>query len=293
MTKKTILSDTRELWAEQRGGATFEGSAARVNVKIRNDYDAKLKALAKRMAKDYERQIKKTFSEEVEGKAFDSLSGQIGITLNELKTKWGGIFNKFSNIEAKKFISRLNKNVTLSAHNSLRELTKKTTIKTPDYTPEMQDLLRASIKQNVSLIKSIGEDYHNQVESLVFRSITTGGAGAGGIGKAIKANMAMMASISDYGFKAGNRASFIAQDQTSKLTSAFNGARMQSVGVEEFKWLHSKGGAEPRELHLKYDGQIFRYDDPPVIDERTGERGLPGVAARCRCVAVPIVKIGS
>jgi SPP1 gp7 family putative phage head morphogenesis protein len=293
MTQKTILSDTRELWAEQRGGATFEGDAARVNVKIRNDYDAKIKALVKRMAKDYERQIKKTFNAEIEGKAFDSLSGQIGITLNELKTKWGGIFNKFSNIEAKKFVARLNKNVKLSAHNSLRELTKKTTIKTPDYTEEMQELLRASIKQNVSLIRSISEDYHNQIGGLVLRSITTGGAGAGGIGKAIKANMAMMASIRDYGFKADKRASLIARDQTSKLTSAFNAARMQSAGVEEFKWLHSKGGAEPRELHQKYDGQIFRYDDPPIIDERTGERGLAGVAIGCRCVCVPVIKIGS
>lgn len=291
MTQKSILSDTRELWAQQRGGATFEGNAARVSVKIRNDYDAKLKALAKRMAKDYERQIKKTFSAEIEGKAFDSVSGQIGITLNELKTKWGRIFSKFSNIEAKKFIARLDRNVRLSAHNSLRELTKKTTIKTPDYTPEMQNLLRASIKQNVSLIQSIGEDYHNQVESLVFRSITTGGAGAGGISRAIKSNMAMMASIKNYGFKADKRASLIARDQTSKLTSAFNAARMQSAGVTEFKWLHSKGGAEPRELHLKYDGQIFRYDDPPVI-EKDGTRGLPGVAINCRCVAVPVIKIG-
>ena len=291
--QKTILSDTRELWAEQRGGATFEGDAARVNVKIRNDYDAKLKALAKRMARDYERQIKKTFNAEIEGKAFDSLSGQIGVTLNELKKKWGGIFSKFSNIEAKKFITRLNKNVKLSAHNSLRELTKKTTIKMPGYTPEMQDLLRASIKQNAALIKSISDQYHDQVENLVFHSITTGGAGAGGIGKAIKANMAMMSSIRDYGFKADKRASLIARDQTSKLTSAFNAARMQSAGVEEFRWLHSKGGAEPRELHLKYDGQIFRYDDPPVIDERTGERGLAGFAVNCRCVCVPVVKIGN
>lgn len=292
MTQKTILSDTRELWAEQRGGATFEGNAARINVKIRNDYDAKLKALAKRMVKDYEAQIKKTFNAKIEGKAFDSLSGQIGVTLNELKKKWGGIFSKFSNIEAKKFIARLDKNVRLSAHNSLRELTKKITIKTPDYSEEMQNLLRASIKQNVSLIKSINDQYHDQVEGLVLRSITTGGAGAGGIGKAIKANMAMMASIRDYGFKADKRASLIARDQTSKLTSAFNAARMQSAGVEEFRWLHSKGGAEPRELHQRYDGQIFRYDDPPVIDERTQERGLPGVAINCRCVAVPVIKIG-
>ena len=39
-------------------------------------------------------------------------------------------------------------------------------------------------------------------------------------------------------------------------------------------------------------GKVYRLDDPPVIDARTGERGLPGQAIFCRCTMQPIVKFG-
>ena len=39
--------------------------------------------------------------------------------------------------------------------------------------------------------------------------------------------------------------------------------------------------------HLRLNGRRFRWDDPPVIDTRTGERGHPGHDPRCRCTAEP------
>ena len=40
-------------------------------------------------------------------------------------------------------------------------------------------------------------------------------------------------------------------------------------GFEEFKWITNIDGRE-RELHKELNGKIFRFDDPPIIDERTG-----------------------
>lgn len=54
---------------------------------------------------------------------------------------------------------------------------------------------------------------------------------------------------------------------------------MKSAGVKKFQWLHSAGGRDPRPLHINdypsgLNGGIFSFDDLPVIDEKTGERGI-------------------
>jgi SPP1 gp7 family putative phage head morphogenesis protein len=86
------------------------------------------------------------------------------------------------------------------------------------------------------------------------------------------------------------RARNIALDQTRKAYNNINKGRMQAIGVQKFEWVHSGGGQKPRELHIELDGQVFSFDDLPVIDERTGERGIPGQAINCRCTMVPVIE---
>ena len=43
-----------------------------------------------------------------------------------------------------------------------------------------------------------------------------------------------------------------------------------------------------RSGHLALNGKTFRWDDPPVINARTGERGHPGHDRNCRCYAEPV-----
>ncbi len=43
-----------------------------------------------------------------------------------------------------------------------------------------------------------------------------------------------------------------------------------------------------RSDHLRLNGQRCRWDDPPVVNQRTGERGHPGHDPRCRCYAEPV-----
>ena len=38
------------------------------------------------------------------------------------------------------------------------------------------------------------------------------------------------------------------------------------------------------------NGGIFDFDNLPVIDEKTGERGIPGQAINCKCRMRPIVE---
>ncbi len=42
--------------------------------------------------------------------------------------------------------------------------------------------------------------------------------------------------------------------------------------------------------HLRLNGKEFRWEQPPVVDTRTGERGHPGMDTHCRCYAEPVAE---
>ena len=86
------------------------------------------------------------------------------------------------------------------------------------------------------------------------------------------------------------RARFIASDQTRKSFSNINRLRLEKMGVQKFEWVHSLGGTEPRPLHKDVlNHKIFRIDQPPIIDDKTGERGFPGQLINCKCRMAPII----
>lgn len=162
---------------------------------------------------------------------------------------------------------------------SLKQVSGGVTLKTDVVSGVVADVLKASIKQNVSLIKSIPGKYFEQIEGAVMRSIQTGRGMAD-----------LQPELEKLGVVTKDRAALIARDQTSKATTAINKARMQGLGIRKFEWLHSGGGKEPRPLHKNVlNGQTFDLDNPPIIDERTGERGLPGQLINCRCRMVPVI----
>ena len=56
-----------------------------------------------------------------------------------------------------------------------------------------------------------------------------------------------------------------------------------------FKWIANLD-ERVRDEHKKLNGTIHRYDNPPIIDERTGTKGMPGEFYNCRCTFIPIFK---
>lgn len=225
------------------------------------------------MALDYERQFQSipTYTADA------GITSQSRILLNSLKRKWSQVFNESSKLIAESFTNRVDRDAKKRLQNSLTDMTG-LSLKMPDMPLEMGDILKATVVENVSLIKSISNQFHERIEGQVMRSIQQGD-GTKGIYDYIKHQKV----VSD------KRASLIARDQTSKLTTAVNRERMKSVGVTQFIWVHSGGSADPRELHLRHNGNTFDLADPPIIDERTGERGLPGQAINCKCRMKPVL----
>ena len=141
---------------------------------------------------------------------------------------------------------------------------------------------------NVDLIKTINANYLEQVKGAVNRSIQNGG----GL-ETLVPNMNKF--LKSEAQKTRNKAKNVALDQTRKAYNALNAARMERIGVKKFEWVHSGGGQSPREYHMAaapsgLNGGIFSIDDPPVIDQKTGELGLPGQAINCKCIMRPLIQ---
>lgn len=85
------------------------------------------------------------------------------------------------------------------------------------------------------------------------------------------------------------KAKFIARNESSLAVTEYLKATYQENGSEEFKWIANLD-ERVRDDHRKLHGTVHRYDNPPIIDERTGTRGMPGEFYNCRCTFVPIFK---
>ena len=243
-------------------------------------YQQAIDKLIAPMTAEYEREIKKIY------KAFGvmdaSISSQFRILLNALSAKWQARFTKAGKSIVDKMLYRVEAAANNNLNASLKELSGGIAISPPKLPAGLADNLTASIAENTALIKSIPAQYASRIHSVIMASLQSGGTGAGDIFKVIK----------EIGLSTDKRAKLIARDQTTKITATINAERAKAVGIKKFIWRHSKGGSEPRPLHLKLDGEIFSYDDLPVIDERTGQRGLPGVLINCRCQAIPVLDFG-
>lgn len=138
-------------------------------------------------------------------------------------------------------------------------------------TPVMRDAMNATITDNITLIKSIPQEYLTDVQGIVMRGYTQG--------RDLKA-------ISDelqhrYGVTS-RHAAFIAFDQSNKLNATVTQARRVELGLFEAEWQHSGGGKEPRPEHVKAGKEKRKFDVRKgcLIG---GKYILPGVEPGCRC----------
>jgi len=146
-------------------------------------------------------------------------------------------------------------------------------------TPKMRDVYTATVAENVGLIRSIGSQYHDEVQGMVMRSVTAG-RDLGGL----TSELTQRFDITK------RRAATIALTQNNLATSTFVKVRQVDLGVQAC-WLHSHGGKEPRPTHLANSGNVY---DPAVgwfdPDPKVRRPIWPGQLIRCRCVSRTVVK---
>lgn len=244
-------------------------------------YAAKLERLVAEMAAITKAEVAAFFDRPAVAKHFgqdESTAHAAGRLVSALERRFAQLFDSRAQGLADWLVGSVDRASSSSLHASLRELSGGLSMKTTVLNGPMKETMLAATKTNVGLIKSIPEKHLHDIAQAVYRSVTSGNGLAD-----LQPKLEERAEITK------RRARMIAEDQTRKTYSAINRQRMQKLGLAHFEWIHSGGGKHPRELHQIYNGRIFAFDNPPVIDERTGDTGFPGDAPNCRCKMVPIL----
>jgi SPP1 gp7 family putative phage head morphogenesis protein len=287
MKQDKLVTEKRLTWAEPRKDVTFKGAALQYNASSQDKYVKALQSLVKQMTAQTIREVKRMMG----SSAFDSANAvamdanpasQARILMNQLTAKFESLFGRKAKELADRMVAAADRNSKVSLGLSLKQMSGGLTLKTDLLSKSLKTTLTATVAENVALIKSIPREFMLQVQGDVLRGLSTGQ----GLADIIPA-------LEQYEGVTLRRAKNIALDQTRKAYNNINKGRMQAIGVEKFQWVHSGGGQKPRELHIEMDGNIYSFDDLPVIDEHTGERGIPGQAINCRCTMVPVIQFNT
>lgn len=262
----------------------LRGDGLKPNIAASARFEKKLNILIKGMAEQVQKKVTKLFESNVGEQYFAedaSISSQSRILLATLQDKFDSIFASFAKPFAESIADEANRGSVAALNSSLKDIAGDFTIKASSIPDNVKEILNATISENVQLIKSIPQQYLTQVQGAVMRSITTGN----GLQDLVP-ELERQYDITK------RRARLIAHDQTRKAFANLSRVRMTNAGLKKFEWRHTSGSKEPRPLHIEYNGRIFDFDNLPVIDKKTGERGIPGQLINCRCFMMPVIDFG-
>lgn len=289
---RKLLTKKRAGWVRSREhSGVMRGRPLNHPAGAMSRYAAALQAITAKMCEATQKEIEQLFAHPDVEEYFTnynktatiamdiSPASQARILTNKLRVRFEQLFGEFAKPAAEKMMNETNQASASATYSSLKELSGGLSLSTSAITPAMQETFKLAVANNVSLIKSIPSEYFDKVQGAVYRSIMDG--------KGLKDLQEF------FGQQKGiesRKAKNLALDQTRKAYNGLNKGRMQANGVHKFEWLHSGGGLHPRPLHQGYHGQIFSFNALPVIDEKTGERGIPGQAINCGCTMCPVIE---
>ena len=253
-----------------------------VNAGIMSWYVKELKKLTKEMTTACTKElagIYKKLGYEIEFAQDASISSQIRIALNELQKKYGDRFADRSKKLVEELLKKTNRYSNLQVNKALKDMlgdkSKDFTLVGSAITPEKSEVMKAILFDNVSLIKSIPDEYFKQITGAVARSIENG--------EGVKW---LSQELLKYGAKSARRADLIAQDQTRKAFTSINLRNFDEANIKKFRWRHSGGSREPREYHMNVlDGEIFDVaTGAPNESGKEPDYIYPGQEPYCRCI---------
>lgn len=131
-----------------------------------------------------------------------------------------------------------------------------------------RELVPPFIVENVKLVKTLPERYHDRLLVLVNEAFETGMRPETLAGR--------IAELDDFSESDTMR---IARDQVGKINGQFNMVRQTDLGVERYVW-RTMNDNRVRDEHVDREGESFSWGDPP-------EGGHPGEDIQCRCYAEP------
>ena len=246
--------------------------AVQPNAGLEIAFQRKLLALLQEMHRSYVFWIKAAYREQSAKMATDASPA---MALREVMRKLGSRWTKKINEAAPDLASYFSKSVADRSDRALATILRKAGIAISwKMTRAMNNVVQASIGEQVALITNIAEQYIAGIEGAVMRSVAAG------------RDLATLTTSLEksYGI-AHRRAVLIARDQNNKATATMTKTRQIEVGAIAV-WQHSHGGKEPRPEHVKWGKEKREYDPATgMYSEVDKEYVWPGTPINCRCRA--------
>ncbi len=288
---KIPLTKAKRKWAKNRD-VNLVGIPLNYNVSQQIKYQRALMNLVLQMTTEVKKQVIKLFKgksakdfvkQQKQASAMDeSISNSAKVLMSSLTRKFQKLFDNKANNLADNMLKGITAASSSAVYMSLKQLSGGLSLKGSIVSKGMEDISRAIVAENVSLIKSIPAKYLDDVTGAVMRSITTG-----------KGLVDLVPELKKYEGITERRANNIAFDQTRKAYSTISKEKLQANGIKQFEWLHSAGGSKPRESHIRISGEIFSFENLEAEQATRGvpaqDRGIPGYPINCRCRMLPIL----
>ncbi len=202
--------------------------------------------------------------------------------LSRLDGYWQTRIKRFAQKTAKSIATDWLRDNTVSWQGKLKR--KGFTVKL-QMTAKQRTFLQVKITENVSLIRSVQQQYHKNVEGIVSRGFLAG-----------RDLFTIADNIKKQHDVTVRRAALIARDQSNKATAQLNSIRQNELGITRATWIHSSAGKEPRHDHMRAGREGWEFD--PTVGIDFGDAFgfvLPGEAINCRCTCrshIPALKRG-
>ena len=269
----------------------IKGKPLNFNVGIQRWYEKELLKLVDELTKEAYKEIKPLYKEYKEQITFTqdaSISSQMRIALNSLRTFFEKKFKEKGKKFAESMVKKTNRYATKTFMQVMADMFNMEKVKEAGgfvmsgsiVSPEKEEVIKALVYENVSLIKSVQDRYFEQITGAVMRSIENG-EGVTYIEK----------ELMKYKGMTKRRARNIALDQTRKAYNSINRRNMQETGVKKFEWLHSGGGKDPRPYHRDVlNGNVYDVDTGAPNDADDPAFIFPGQLPNCKCRMKPVIE---
>lgn len=232
-------------------------------------YQRKMLALIRAMVADIERSVRETYGEDLPVMALDAPPVRVmQRQLQAVGAKWIKRFDDAAPLIAQAYLKGSFKSTDSAMRQALKDAGWAVKF---EMTPAMKEAFEASLAENVGLIKSIPEQYLQQVEGAVMRSYTRGRDLAG-----------LVQQLKAIYPRAANRAVLIARDQSNKANAVVTQARQLELGIVDAIWMHSHAGREPRPTHVAMNGKRYKVAEG-MWDSDEKRLIFPGELINCRC----------
>ena len=241
------------------------------NSGIESAYRKEMQRLINDMQRDALKRINAVYSKPLNG---DELNAELNRIIDNMSEQWDRRFDRESRKIAAQFLKRIDNytaSVLLQQFKTINE----------DYRArrvlEVDQAMQAAIEINVSLIKSIPEQFHKRIRAIATTTLSHN-----------RDLHFMQKLIRHTSGVTKRRAVLIAKDQANKVTNELAIHRSLSVGITRGIWQHVPGKYSSRRSHVKMDGEEFDLAQG-LYDADEGRYVKPGELIACNCRYRPII----